>query len=468
MSRLTIFLLLIFVVTCCWCSGSGKPGGVGIGISFDKNDKVWIMKVVPGGPAERAGIKEGDELLAVDGRSVSDIPKEELLNRIRGAEGSEVSLTVAAKGGKPRKLRIKRAAIGIHNSPSHGAPLAAPPGSNLPQPQSVQGSVKFIRLSIKDPGLNNIEAVSLLIPAGWKPEGGVQWLNQSSILANLLLRITDPQTGAAIEFLPVQGFTWTQKALRWPVGANYMGSIYCPPIREVPQFIQAFYMPQKLRHLQGARVVGYENLPRVAAEVVRLYGGQYNDGKSGRVRYEYQRAGQQWEEDVYCTIVYGNWQAGQLFWSVHLPCAFRAPKGKLDRLTPLMFTAVATLRISPEWYSAYSYVQQLFLNRMGQSVRDAGALSEAIRRHSQEINQMYSESYRRRSVVEDRINERWSKIIRGVETYKNPYDDRPVQLPSGYNNVWVNRLGEYTMSNDAGFDPNVGLYRSEWRRAEKK
>ncbi len=35
--------------------------------------------------------------------------------------------------------------------------------------------MKCTRLSVKDPGINNIEAISFLIPAGWKSEGGVQW-----------------------------------------------------------------------------------------------------------------------------------------------------------------------------------------------------------------------------------------------------------------------------------------------------
>jgi hypothetical protein len=61
--------------------------------------------------------------------------------------------------------------------------------------QSTPPSLKFTRLSVRDPGINNIEAISFLIPAGWKPEGGVQWFPDYSILANLLMRITEPQTG---------------------------------------------------------------------------------------------------------------------------------------------------------------------------------------------------------------------------------------------------------------------------------
>lgn len=62
--------------------------------------------------------------------------------------------------------------------------------------------VKFVRLGVTDPGMNGIEAVSMLVPAGWKAEGGIQWLPDFSVQANLLLTVSDPRTGAAVEFCP--------------------------------------------------------------------------------------------------------------------------------------------------------------------------------------------------------------------------------------------------------------------------
>ena len=60
-------------------------------------------------------------------------------------------------------------------------------GSAVAAPStSARDSLKFTRLSVKDPGINNIEAVSFLIPAGWKVEGGMKWFPNYSILANLL------------------------------------------------------------------------------------------------------------------------------------------------------------------------------------------------------------------------------------------------------------------------------------------
>ncbi|MGA8754313.1 hypothetical protein [Candidatus Deferrimicrobium sp.] len=80
---------------------------------------------------------------------------------------------------------------------------------------------------------------------------------------------------------------------------------------------------------------------------------------------------------------------------------------------------------------------------------------------------MYSESYRKRSESQDRISQSFSEYVRGVETYRNPYEGRPVQLPSGYSDAWVNARGEYLLSNNAGFNPNVGDT-TEWRRMDRR
>jgi hypothetical protein len=334
------------------------------------------------------------------------------------------------------------------------------------KPQSASGLLKFTRLSVKDPGMNNIEAISFLIPAGWKAEGGVRWFPDYSILVNLLMRITDPQTGAAIEFLPLQNFTWLrQMVVPMTPGTNYLGNILWQPITDVKKFIRIFYMPQTLQHLQGGRIVGSEDLPMVAAEVARTLGG-HSMVKSARVRYEYQHNGRPWEELVTCTLVYTNWQMGTI-WSAHSAYAFRAPKGRLGRLMPMMNTTVSTARLSPDWYGGYMYVQKLFQNRMNQSIKNAAALSATITRNSEEIRRMSSESYRKASESQDRINQSFSEYIRGVETYKNPYEGRSVQLPSGYEGAWVNARGEYVLSNDAGYDPNVGDT-SEWRRMNRR
>jgi hypothetical protein len=189
------------------------------------------------------------------------------------------------------------------------ATFAADPVNPLSKPAPAPlGTMKFTRLAVKDPGINNIEAISFLIPAGWKTEGGIQWFPDYSILANLLMKVSDPQSGATVEFLPLQNCTWlNQPVMPMQPGTNYMGNIIYEPVKDIPQFIQLFYMPKTLAHLQNGRAVSKEDLTKVADQVKAMWGGQ-PDVKSARVRYEYINGGKQWEEDVYVTLVYTSSQ----------------------------------------------------------------------------------------------------------------------------------------------------------------
>ncbi|MEW6490563.1 MAG: hypothetical protein AB1578_21955, partial [Thermodesulfobacteriota bacterium] len=161
--------------------------------------------------------------------------------------------------------------------------------AGLAQAAEAADSLRFSRLSVTDPGMNGIEAVSLLVPAGWKAEGGVQWFPEFSIQANLLMTVSDPATGAAVEFLPVQNFTYlTHMVVPMPRGTNYLGNILWEPVPDAAPFVQTFYLPGALRHLQGGRLAGSAELPGVAQAVAQAYGGQ-STVRAGRVRYEFSR-----------------------------------------------------------------------------------------------------------------------------------------------------------------------------------
>ena len=338
---------------------------------------------------------------------------------------------------------------------------AAGPAKSKPLPaKTADDAFKFTRLSVKDPEIHNREAFSLLIPAGWKAEGGVQWLTDYFRLANLLIKITDPGTGAAIEFLPSMDFSWL-RTVSYPPGTNYMGNTIWPPIQDPQEFVQTMYVPGPLARLNGARMLKKEDFPKVSAEMSRFHGTQ---ARFSRVRYEYQDGGQAWDEDVYVTLLYSQSPIG-IYWS-GMAHSFRAPRGQLDRLTPIMNTTINTNRPSQEWFGYYMYVRNLFLDRMNQGIRNAGRISDTITRNTAEIGKMFEDSYRKSNESQDRISRNYSEYVRGVETYRNPYEDRPIQLPSGYDGVWVSRSGEYLLSNQPGFDPNAGSA-TEWRRMER-
>lgn len=86
---------------------------LGIGaVLAAKDDAMLIGKVVPGGGAAEAGLAVGDAILAVDGESVVSLGFEGTIQRIRGPEGTTVSLLIRrGDGGAPAPISVIRRRI---------------------------------------------------------------------------------------------------------------------------------------------------------------------------------------------------------------------------------------------------------------------------------------------------------------------------------------------------------------------
>ncbi|HEU4384121.1 MAG TPA: carboxypeptidase regulatory-like domain-containing protein [Anaeromyxobacteraceae bacterium] len=82
----------------------------GIGVQFTpRGEALRIMAVLPGGGAAEAGLLVGDEILAVDGRPVSELGMEGSAQAIRGPEGSTVTLRVRrGPDGAPSEVTVWR------------------------------------------------------------------------------------------------------------------------------------------------------------------------------------------------------------------------------------------------------------------------------------------------------------------------------------------------------------------------
>jgi len=83
----------------------------GIGISagpYQNSGQLKIERVYSGGPAESAGLKENDVIVAVDGVALAGLDYESAFNMLRGPNGSSLTLTVVS-GGQPQDLPITRA-----------------------------------------------------------------------------------------------------------------------------------------------------------------------------------------------------------------------------------------------------------------------------------------------------------------------------------------------------------------------
>jgi carboxyl-terminal processing protease len=74
---------------------AARNGFGGIGITLDtSNDDFRITAVTPHGPAERAGIRPGDRVVAIDHIATAGHTRAEVTHRLRGPVGSKISVTV--------------------------------------------------------------------------------------------------------------------------------------------------------------------------------------------------------------------------------------------------------------------------------------------------------------------------------------------------------------------------------------
>ncbi len=68
---------------------------VGIGVMLGERDnRIVIVSVIDGGPADRAGIRSGDAIVEVDGEPVTGLAPEEVAPKVRGEAGTTVVVTV--------------------------------------------------------------------------------------------------------------------------------------------------------------------------------------------------------------------------------------------------------------------------------------------------------------------------------------------------------------------------------------
>jgi len=90
----------------------GSYSGIGVVVSADSEGYIVVVSTIEDTPGEKAGIRSGDRIIAVDNKEVSAKNLDEAVNMIKGKEGTVVTLKILRKGEeKPLVLNIKRERI---------------------------------------------------------------------------------------------------------------------------------------------------------------------------------------------------------------------------------------------------------------------------------------------------------------------------------------------------------------------
>ena len=97
--------------------------GAFVSIRSEPTPRILLLSVMQGSPAEAAGLRAHDAVVAVDGEPVKAEEGFAVVERVRGPAGSEVVLQVVSPAGEPRQVTVQRGRLTAQDF-VRGAPLS--------------------------------------------------------------------------------------------------------------------------------------------------------------------------------------------------------------------------------------------------------------------------------------------------------------------------------------------------------
>jgi carboxyl-terminal processing protease len=91
---------------------SGELSGIGIRLSLDeKTSELTVVEPISNSPADKAGIKTGDRILAIDGKPTSLMSLEQASAEIKGEVGTQINLKISRLGKEAFDITLVREQI---------------------------------------------------------------------------------------------------------------------------------------------------------------------------------------------------------------------------------------------------------------------------------------------------------------------------------------------------------------------
>ena len=157
---------------------TGKYGGIGC-LVRNNGDYAIITEVYKDFPADLAGIKPGDIVILVDGKSLKGLGTDRVSDRLKGDPGTEVRITVE-RNGSESSFTMRRARIAVPPVPYHG--MIDSTIGYIRFTGFTQNCVAEVKKAVVDLKAKNAEAIILDIRSN---PGGL--LNEAVEIVNLFV-----------------------------------------------------------------------------------------------------------------------------------------------------------------------------------------------------------------------------------------------------------------------------------------
>lgn len=372
-------------------------------------------------------------------------------------------------------------------------------------------ATRLARHEIRDPGMNNMVSHTLLVPEGWKVEGGVAWTPGMKPFVHPQFGVSAGD-GREIWFLSgvmssyaeippalMQQMRMQGQVIPQPGTPQGDGTIWQPPPRDASDYIVRQLLPQGRPNAREPRVLETERLREFEEMLQQVLAPMFEAQRQSamnamqmgiqtdqsltvsRISVGYQEGGQAFREDFIVMLMLGRtvipdvsgFQGGpivQHHWFGVPVVAARAPAERYTATEPLFITIAGSLSSTPEWQTRVDELQAEIsrIEHQGRmaSIEEFGRRQRQIAETNREISEMQMSSWRERQDSNSRMSRSFSNAMLGVDDYRNP-DGSSVSLPSDYNRVFTDAQGNYMMSNDPHFDPNRLDQRGGWQQMQR-
>ncbi len=349
------------------------------------------------------------------------------------------------------------------------------------QPQSMQFRMQ---VAVDQQGFG-MEAFRLLIPVQWRFQGGVAWnMNKFPAEAVIAFKVNSPDGRARLEHLPHQVCFWSQDP---NLRASYAqtGAEILPPMSAV-DYLRNVFLQRQRQGTGDLKVIESGPLPELAQrtrEIMAYHMSVFNQispftfqyelkADAGHLRAQYRSQGQTRVEELTATINYMsayfpgmNGPVTAISWMPQVK-HFSAPAQEMNARAPFFKVMLDTYQENPAWALAGTRLSATITRNQLRNQQAIFNQMQQIRRTQQEVSDMIVKGYQARSAAQDRIFDKYSEAVRGVDTYRDPVNDWQVQLPTGMRNAWTNG-SEYLFSEESDFNPNIGGNQN-WERMERR
>lgn len=203
---------------------------------------------------------------------------------------------------------------------------------------------------------------------------------------------------------------------------------------------------------------------KILTDYHQTNGQAKSTSQSGVVKVEYEENGETMEEEFYGQLDVSEITSAMI-WGASSLYSCKAPRGQLNNCRKIAQTIRYSAQLTKPFFNRLAQVIQLLSNQYYQQIYQAGQISKIISQTNDQMIANIDASYRSTQQASERLNNQFSDYIRGVDRWNDGNSE--VQLPSGYNNAWVNERGEYLVTNTQGYNPGTD-YNGTWKELNKK